>query len=220
MNAVTREFRQIKKWPGWIYWFPALLLRLYYRLLFRHRIVDPHRMLDGHARGVIGLTWHNRLLCFPPAFPASVRRTCSAVISASRDGQYVADFVSRFGIDALRGSSSRGGLIAQRGAVAAIRQGKNVIFTPDGPRGPKYRIKPGPIQLASLTGAAIYPVMLNSSRHWQCRSWDNFQIPKPFSTITLVIGDPIVIPPGLTGRDEIERYREQVEKAMLAMTKD
>ena len=142
-----------------------------------------------------------------------------AVISASRDGQYIADFAAQFGVQSVRGSSSRGGAAAQLGAVQACREKKNVVFTPDGPRGPKYEIKRGPIQLASKMGKKIVPVLINASSCWQLKSWDGFQIPKPFSTLTIVIGDPVEVPPDLDA-EGIETYRKRVEEAVLAITCD
>ena len=218
MGYLKQKFRSIKKFPGWIYWFPALLHRVIFRVFFRLEVVDPCNTCDN-AYGVIGLAWHNRLLFFPAAFPAVLRKRTVAVISASRDGQYIADFAAQFGLESVRGSSSRGGANAQLGALQAIRAGKNVVFTPDGPRGPRYEIKRGPVQLASKTGAKIVPVSINASRCWALKSWDGFQIPKPFSKLTLILGEPIEIPPDLDA-EGIEKYRQQVNQALLAITED
>ena len=218
MGYLKQKFRSVKKLPGWIYWFPAVLHRIIFRCFYRFEIVDPMGYRST-GRGMIGLAWHNRLLFFPVLFPPETRRHTMAVISASRDGQYIADFASQFGLESLRGSSTRGGAAAQLGAVQAIRAGKNVIFTPDGPRGPRYVIKRGPVQLASLTGAKIVPLAINASSCWSLHSWDGFQIPKPFSKLTLVIGEGIDVPPGLDDSG-IEVWRKKVEEALLAVTQD
>lgn len=218
MATLKYRFRQIKKLPDWIYILPALLLRLFYRCLYRHELVDPHNY-SHEGTGMIGVAWHNRLLYFAPAFPAETRRRTTAVVSASRDGQYVADFIARFGLRALRGSSSKQGAAALRSAFAAIRGEEHVILTPDGPRGPRYKMKNGPAMLSSLTGRAVVPISLNASRCWSVRSWDGFQIPKPGAKITLVLGDPIVVPPDLTPA-ELEPWRLKIEEALLAITVD
>jgi len=218
MGAFKKKFREIKKLPDWIFVLPALLLKVIFRLFYRFELVDP----NGYSRtaeGCIGLAWHNRLLFFAAAFPEATRKRCMAVVSASRDGQYVADFIARFGIGALRGSSSRRGMSAQLAAVSAIREGKNVIFTPDGPRGPRYVIKAGPVHLAGLTGAKIIPISINAGRCWSCRSWDRFQIPKPFTRVQLVLGDAIAVPAGLDSAG-LEEWRKKVENAMLEITVD
>ena len=92
-------------------------------------------------------------------------------------------------------------------------------FTPDGPRGPRYVMKTGPISLASVTGTGVIPISVNASRCWSVRSWDGFQIPKPFSTLTLILGDMVMIPPDLD-EDGLELYREKVEAALMAITAD
>jgi len=216
--SLKYKFRQIKKLPGWIYILPALLLRVLYRCCYRHELIDPHNY-SYEGTGMIGVTWHNRLLYFAPAFPKEVRHRTTAVVSASRDGQYVADFIARFGLRALRGSSSKRGAAAMRSALGAIRGEEHVIFTPDGPRGPRYKMKNGPAMLSSITGRAVVPISLNASRCWSVRSWDGFQIPKPGAKITVILGDPIVVPPNLTP-EELEPWRLKIEEALLAITID
>ena len=103
--------------------------------------------------------------------------------------------------------------------VRAVEDGFNVAFTPDGPRGPKYRMKTGPVLLASLTGGKILPISVNASRYWQLRSWDNFQIPKPGATLRLVMGEGIAVPPNLT-EEQLEEWRLRVETALMAVTRD
>ena len=162
MGFLKKKFREKKKFPNWIYIFPAFFIRIYYRFFFRHEIIDPHDMVH-ESRGVVAVTWHNRLFFYAVAFPKLTRERSVAVVSASRDGQYVSDFISQLGLGSIRGSSSRGGAQAQLAGVKAIQEGKNVCFTPDGPRGPKYKMKPGPVHLASLTGAKILPLSINFS---------------------------------------------------------
>lgn len=219
MGWLKNKFRQIKKFPRWIYWLPAKLLQLTCHTLYRIRIDDPDN-LRFSTGGCIGLAWHNRLLFFPAILPAVSRKRTAAVVSASRDGQYIADLISMFGIRSLRGSSSRRGANALLDSVKIMREENlNVVFTPDGPRGPRYKMKPGPIMLASLTGSPIIPVSINASRYWSAKSWDGFQIPKPGATLTLVIGKPIYVPAGLEG-EELEEWRLKVETEMNAITID
>ncbi len=218
MSFLKKKFRSIKKFPTWIYWIPAHLLWLALRVFYRFRVDDPNNY-SATERGVVTVTWHNRLMFFAVAFPGWVRRETVAVVSASRDGQYIVDFIANLGLGSLRGSSSRGGANAQRAALKAIRAKKVVSFTPDGPRGPRYRMKNGPIQLASLTGGGVIPISINASRAWSVKSWDGFQIPKPFSRVTLVLGDKIEIPPDLDEK-QLEEYRVKVEQALMAITID
>lgn len=218
MGYLKKKFRDIKKFPNWIYWLPAKLLNAYFHLFFRFEIVDPFD-LASKATGKIPVTWHNRLLFFPVAFPAHQRRRTLAVVSASRDGQYLTDFIRQFELGSLRGSSKRGGANALLGALHAIEAGYHVAFTPDGPRGPRYTMKLGPLHLASRTGHEIVPIAINVSRCWQLKSWDGFQIPKPFSSVKLVLGEPIAVPPALN-EEQLEEYRVKVENALREITVD
>ena len=219
MSWFKNKFRQIKKFPRWIYWLPARLLQLMCHALYRIRIDDPDNLRFSRG-GFIGVAWHNRLMFFPAIIPAVARKRTAAVVSASRDGQYVADLISMYGIRSVRGSSSRRGANALLDSVRVMREENlNVVFTPDGPRGPKYQMKPGPVMLASLTGSPICPVSINVSKCWRAKSWDGFQIPKPGAVMTLVIGKPVIVPAGIEG-EEIEKWRLIVEKALNDITVD
>lgn len=217
MGILKKKFRSIKKLPDWIYIFPELLVRLW-KSTCRVKIHDPYNHIES-TEGLIVLLWHNRLLFFPLLFPLATRKRTVALISPSRDGQYIADFARRFGVRALRGSSNKRGALAQRAAVHELENGYNVVFTPDGPRGPKYRLSRGPVHLAMLTGHRIIPVAVNCSRYWQLKSWDNFQLPKPFCRIDLTLGQAVTIPSGLSD-EELENERLRVEKLLTEVTRD
>ena len=219
MGWFKNKFRQIKRFPRWIYWLPARTLQLMCHTLYRIKIDDPDNLRFSKG-GIIGLAWHNRLFFFPAIMPASSRKRTAAVVSASRDGQYIADLISMFGIRSLRGSSSRRGVNALLDSVKVMREENlNVVFTPDGPRGPKYKMKPGPVMLASLTGAPVCPLSINASKYWSVKSWDGFQIPKPGATLTVVFGKPINVPKNLEG-EEIEKWRLVLENALNEITVD
>ncbi len=215
------RFRQIKRYPHWIYYPIAWFLRLW-RATLRAKTDDPHGVQQRVAGGTVPtvtVLWHNRMLFFALLVPRRERRRSSAVISPSRDGQYLADLLQCLGVGAVRGSSRKESLGALLDAIAAIRQGRHVVFTPDGPRGPRYRMSNGPILLAMKTGAPIMPVAVNAAAYWQLRSWDKFQIPKPFSKVTVAVGDLIQIPPDLS-RDQIEAWRTTVEDALNKLVID
>jgi len=217
MGWFKQKFRSIKKFPTWIYWFPSVLYRICFRLFFRARVINLNDCDIHDYRETIACTWHNRLFFFPLLFPRKTRRNTSAMISASRDGQYLVDFISMLGVQSLRGSSSRKGMDAQLGAVRALQEGRNVVFTPDGPRGPSYMLKMGPIHLASITGKPLVVLGINYSRAWHLRSWDGFCIPKPFSTVSMTIGKFFHVPPDLSA-EELEKYRLAFQEEMLKYT--
>ena len=212
MSYLKQKFRNIKKFPDWIF-LPIVGLMYFYKLLMRRRYDDRIGVPNQPNPPGIAVTWHNRLMFFPLMFPRKLRKCTSAVISASRDGQYVADLVNWLGIESIRGSSSRKGMSAVNGAVRALEAKRYVAFTPDGPRGPLYHMSSGPIYLASRFQIPVYPVSINYSSFWELKSWDRFQIPKPFSKVTLVIGEPIHIPPELTP-EQAEHWRVVVENKL------
>ena len=219
MNFFQYQFRQIKKFPDWLFFLPAKFL-LFLRYLMRTEIVDEDNVLAQKNPPAISVTWHNRLLFLPLLFPRWHRKRTLAVISASRDGEYIAALCRQLGVGSLRGSSSRKGASVLMGAVKSIlKERKYVSFTPDGPRGPKYHMNKGPIFLASETGTPLYLVAINYSSYWELKSWDRFQIPKPWAKVTAHIAKPIYIPGNLT-EEELEKYRLEVEQKLRSMTLD
>ena len=209
MGYFKQKFRDIKKLPDWIFVILAGFLRFLRFCFYRVEVVDPDDLIHN-SKQVVGVTWHNRLLFFPVVFPQEVRKRTVAVVSASRDGQYIADLIKCFGLRSARGSSSKGGMNAQLEAARALAAGNHVSFTPDGPRGPRYTMSRGPRHLASMHKTCVVPVAVNASRYWECKSWDRFQIPKPFSKLTVVIGKPIPIPANLD-TEALEYYRKLVQ---------
>lgn len=212
MNFLKKKFRDIKKFPDWLF-APIVVLLFGYKLLMRKQYEDHAGCLTEQAPHGITVTWHNRLMFFPLMFSRRLRSRTAAVISASRDGQYVADLVHWMGIESIRGSSSRKGMNAVNGAVRALERGRYVSFTPDGPRGPRYRMSIGPIYLASRLQVPIYPIAINYSSCWELKSWDRFQIPKPFANVSLIIGPAIHVPPDLS-EQEAEEWRKTAEKKL------
>lgn len=218
MSKLKKKFRNKKK-------LPALAMSVFTGLiklmsgLCKITIEDPHGYTELEENFIVTI-WHNRMLFMPTVFPEKIRVRTKAVVSASRDGQYVVDVIERFGLQALRGSSSKKGSNAQRGALKAVQENWHVVFTPDGPRGPKYYMHPGPVHLAAVTGKRIAPVAINASRYWQLKSWDKFQIPKPFSKVNVVIGKAIEIPANISNREELEIWRRKAEESLMQVTKD
>ncbi len=165
----------------------------------------------------IGALWHNRLLIFPLVlrrfFP---NRPGAALISASRDGDLLTDAIRRFGYGVIRGSSSRMGASAILQLTEELASGRDVVITPDGPRGPAYELGPGMIFLAQKSGASVLPMNLEYSRCWRLGSWDRFIIPRPFSTVRVLISPPHHVNPTSTP-EEFEAERLRVQEAMMSL---
>ncbi len=220
--TLKERFRQIKKFPDWIYWLPSRLMLLMTKVM-RHEHDDPNDLFRKYAedpgKRAVVVIWHNRLLFFAPMCPKVNRERAIAVISASRDGQYIADLCAQFGVESVRGSTSRGGMKVLLNAFKKVQDGNLIVFTPDGPRGPKYKLSKGPIHVASQMGIPVIPIAVNSSSYWQLGSWDAFQIPAPWSKLTLKVGDEIMIPPNLSA-EEFEVQRQRVEAALREISID
>ena len=126
--------------------------------------------------------WHNRV--FLGTYFWRGRRIV-VMTSRSFDGEYIARFIQRFGYGAARGSSTRGAVGALVKMARLSRDGSPTGFTIDGPRGPRYVAKMGSVMLAKRTGQAILPFSVNAERFWEVPSWDQFQLPKPFTRATV-----------------------------------
>ncbi len=201
----------------WLIAFGFRLLQLWARTL-RFEIEDRAGIVGRPvAENYIGALWHNRLLIFPIVlrrfFP---QRQGAALISASRDGDLLADGVKRFGYDVIRGSSSRLGASAILQLTQVLASGRDVVITPDGPRGPAYELGPGIIFLAQRSGAAVLPMNLEYSRCWRLGSWDRFIVPRPFSKVRVLINEPHRVR-STTTLEEFESERLALQDAMMAL---
>ena len=151
--------------------------------------------------------WHGRLL---PAGYYHRGRGMVGLISRSEDGEYIARVLRRWGYDAVRGSSSRGGMPALREIVRLARSGRTIAITPDGPRGPRQKLKPGVLAAARATGLPMVPVAAGADRAWWFESWDRFLVPKPFARIRVAYGPPFEVPRD-AGPEEIEAIGRRLE---------
>jgi lysophospholipid acyltransferase (LPLAT)-like uncharacterized protein len=151
--------------------------------------------------------WHGRILSATFYFR---RRGIVVITSENFDGEWIARIIGRFGYGTARGSTSRGGLKAMLQLVRHMEQGKPAGFTLDGPRGPARVAQPGALWLAGKSGNPVLPFHLEASRAWTLGSWDQTQIPRPFSTVALVIGAPIEVQAEATDAD-MERHRSELE---------
>jgi lysophospholipid acyltransferase (LPLAT)-like uncharacterized protein len=136
--------------------------------------------------------------------------------SASKDGDISTATLVLFGIESSRGSSTRGGSKALRGMLRAARAGRNIVFTPDGPRGPAGVVKDGVIFTAQAAGLPIVPMGFAARKYKQLHSWDRMVIPMPFSKGVIVYGQPMAVP-----RDgDIEEWRLKLEATLNELSEE
>jgi len=217
-QKLTKEKLKIEgRLARWLVAFGFRLLQLWGRTL-RYEIDDRAGIVGRPVtEDYVGALWHNRLLVFPLIlrrfFP---QRHGAALISASRDGDLLADAVQRFGYDVVRGSSSRLGASAILQLTQVLASGRDVVITPDGPRGPAYELGPGIIFLAQKSGAPVLPINLEYSRCWRLGSWDRFIVPWPFAKVRVLINRPHRVGPTATP-EEFEAERLALQNAMMAL---
>ena len=135
--------------------------------------------------------WHGRIL---PATYFFRGRGIVVITRENFDGEWIAGILERFGYGTARGSTSRGGRRALLQLTRDLTAGNPAGFTIDGPRGPARVAQPGAVWLAKTTGHPVLPFHLEASRHWTTKSWDRTQIPKPFSTVAIAMGEPFEVP--------------------------
>jgi lysophospholipid acyltransferase (LPLAT)-like uncharacterized protein len=158
--------------------------------------------------------WHEQLVLMP-CFEWWPPRVC-IMISQHRDGELIARAVRPLGIEAVRGSSTRGGRGALRQILVAYGEGASLAWTPDGPRGPRRVAKVGILQAARATGATIVPVAAAARRHRRLGSWDRMVVPWPGTRIVFSVGTPIAVPHDAdpatieAARDRLEGELERV----------
>ena len=172
-------------------------------LRWRAEGLDHLEAVLGGGRQPIMAFWHGRIL---PATYYFRRRGIVVMTSENFDGEWIAGIIRRFGYATARGSTSRGARKALRQLTREMAAGKPAAFTLDGPRGPAGVAQPGAVWLAKVTGNPVLPFHIETDRHWTLSSWDRTQIPKPFATAAIVIGEPIEVSPDADAA-AIERAR-------------
>lgn len=194
----------------------ALALRALFATL-RVRVHDPAGFLSSPPpHPVIYAFWHNRILAITAAFlrvyPPG-RRGVLVLTSASKDGMWLGEVASALGMGSVRGSSSRRGAGAMRELLEKVSQGYDIAITPDGPRGPKYELGPGPVYLAQRTGITIIPIHARFSCCWTMKTWDGFRIPRPFSALDVTLDPPLRVP-AQTDESSFEAERAKIESVL------
>lgn len=163
---------------------------------------------------MIWVFWHNRIFVLTTFYRKFAGGRKGAILSsASRDGEIIAALMSRSGMASVRGSSSRRGAAALLGLLDWVKSGYDVGVVPDGPRGPLYRMGPGAIKLAGMTGAKILPIRVEYGSCWKFKSWDRFRVPKPFTSVDIYLDPLYDVPAGQTD-EELEKSRLELERIM------
>jgi len=159
---------------------------LHFTLRVRHVNVDAALRTPRH----IFAFWHEHLLLM---LHSKFQYPITVLSSSSRDGDIAVSAYRTYGVDTVRGSSTRGAQSAMRGVIRRARDGSNLAFTPDGPKGPPHVVKEGVVFAAQMTGLPIVPVAFGAARYKRLRSWDRMVVPFPFTRAVFLYGEPITV---------------------------
>jgi len=191
----------------------AWMGRLDHKVAYYDRSVDP---ADPECRGQkIYLFWHEYILS-----PFYLRGNCNLamLLSRHRDAEILSYAAKHMGFETVRGSTNRGGVAAIRQLLDKSRR-MHLTITPDGPRGPRRRMAPGPVYLASKLGLPLVLVGFGYDRPWRVNSWDRFAIPRPFSRVRWIMSPEIHVPPDLD-RGGLDHFRGGAERLLNRLTSE
>jgi lysophospholipid acyltransferase (LPLAT)-like uncharacterized protein len=191
-------------WAG--YWFirllgPTLRVSVSYE-------EGAQKTLD--ERPLVASFWHS---CMVPSTYIFRNMGIRVMSSFSYDGEYMGRIIKRFGFVAVKGSSSRNPIRALLGLRRALDEGWTVAFTLDGPRGPRHKVKPGPVGLGKSSGLPLTSFHAAVEKAWVLNSWDRMMIPHPFSRVLVRVGKLIHVPNDATGQN-VERYTAELQASL------
>jgi lysophospholipid acyltransferase (LPLAT)-like uncharacterized protein len=206
-------------------WIIFALIRVVSATL-RYKWTDVSGYFSGKVPPgpTIYCAWHNRLSVSMMVYYNYIKKHnrtdgFAVMVSASKDGGFLAAILECFGVQPARGSSSRRGPQALRELTSWARRGYDIAITPDGPRGPRYVVQEGVLALAQLTELPVVPISYNLSWKICLNSWDKFQIPLPFSRCEVIFETPIRIPRS-TSEAGREKFRQHLERVLKDISKD
>lgn len=206
----------MRGWRRFVLWLFALLLRGWGRTLRFEADPATLALLTKSDEPVAVVLWHNRLFLSPEMFRRyRTRRRLYGLVSASKDGAWLAALYRMIGLIPVRGSSSNFGREAARMLIEKMKDGNDIGITPDGPRGPMYVVEPGVLVVTRRNNAPLVLFGAEFTRAWRLRSWDRFYIPWPFSRIIM---HSAVLQP--KGPDGAKLDVEDVRAALLAVNPD
>ncbi len=211
----SRKAELLGTLAGWV--MRAWNATLRFEVHDRSGITDP----GSPQSPVIYAMWHNRIFVIPSIWRETCGRHRKAVVltSASKDGAILSRAMAVFGIGSVRGSSSRRAVAALIGMKRELKEGVDVCITPDGPRGPRYGFHAGMIKLAESSGAPILPIHAQFHSAWKLKTWDRLVIPKPFSRVTVIFDEVLVVPSKLDDA-AFQQHSDRIREILLAGTDD
>lgn len=182
-------------------------------LRWRTEGLEHYSRIVDEGRQPVMAFWHGRILTAAYYFR---RRGIVVITSENFDGEWIAGIIERFGYGSARGSTSRGARKALLQLTRDMEAGKAAGFTLDGPRGPARVAQMGAVWLAKTTGNPVLPFHLEAKPCWTLSSWDRAQIPKPFATVALAVGEPMAVASDLDAAG-LEEARQSLQARLQAL---
>ena len=200
-----------------IQWIVAVIIATpiwFVYLTSRVKITGYEIFKKYRKKPAIFVFWHGRSMMLSPIIAVGGMRAY-AVASKHHDGRIMAKLQRLFGLRSIYGSTGRGGMDVLRGGLRVLMDGRySMCISPDGPGGPSLRVQDGALYFSKMTGAPIIPVCFSASRAKFIKRWDRYLLAKPFSRITCIVGEPVVVPRRAT-EEEFESVRKSLEEYMV-----
>jgi len=165
---------------------------------------------EQSGQPVVRTCWH---YCVLGIFAVYRRNPLVIMVSASKDGEYLARLLEKLNFSVVRGSSNKRGAQAAKKLIRELRNGKNCGLVADGSQGPAKVAQSGPLMIAGKTGGIVLPMVYSASRYITFNTWDRLILPKPFSTIDVYYGKPMTVPAGVKANN-LEGYRDDLENRL------
>lgn len=215
-TETTPSINEVRGWRRVLLWGLALVLRTWARTLRFEADRETVARLSKSDEPIAFVLWHNRLFLSPEIFRRyRTRRRLYGLVSASKDGAWLAAFYRMIGLMPVRGSSSNFGREAGRQLIELMKAGNDIGITPDGPRGPLYVVEPGVLVVTRRNNAPMVLMGAEFTRAKRLRSWDKFYVPWPFTRVKLRC---TVLP---AKKDDGSKYSaDEVRAALLAINPD
>lgn len=208
-------------WTPLAAWLLGGLMRLIFFSSQKEFVAAHHltRFFDQNQPLILA-AWHRHNIQSPYCYLAhrALDRQLWAITSASKDGSLAAMSLKNVGVNSVRGSSSKGGTAALRKMLRLIREGSDLAFTPDGPRGPRYQIADGVLVAARLSGAPIVPIAFDARHKKVLKTWDRLILPRPFTRLRFTYGKPIFVPRS-ADTAEMERLRSCLFEELMRISR-
>ena len=196
--------------------FYLITSSIYRSIRWTYLVESEKSDILNSRNGMIFCCWHNRLFLGPHILPRN--RIINALQSSHSDGMVTSTAFKFLGMNIILGSSNKGGMQAFRKMVKCMQLGESIAITPDGPKGPKEKVKDGIIKLAQITNSPIIPLVWSTKKFKIINSWDSFIIPMPFSKGVYSFGKPIYVKKRINN-DEFEISRKKLEREIKRLTK-